>query len=96
MQLAEHFGPPTDEAKIGGRRFVGPPRVHRKLEDVAYVRASRGCPVLNDAIAWLECVTEQFVPTGDHTLVVGRVADGRMVQAEKPLTSEYTGWPYAG
>ncbi|GAA1565249.1 MULTISPECIES: flavin reductase family protein [Streptomyces] len=36
-----------------------------------------GSPLLTDALATLECRTENRVPAGDHTLVVGRVLAAR-------------------
>jgi flavin reductase (DIM6/NTAB) family NADH-FMN oxidoreductase RutF len=32
-----------------------------------------GAPLVKDALATVECRTEQRVPAGDHTLVIGRV-----------------------
>jgi flavin reductase (DIM6/NTAB) family NADH-FMN oxidoreductase RutF len=52
--------------------------------------------VLEAAMAWLECEAEQFVPTGDHTLVIARVMDGRLARDAVPLTLSYTGWNYSG
>lgn len=35
--------------------------------------AATGSPLVNGSLATVECHTEQRVPAGDHTLVVGRV-----------------------
>ena len=37
------------------------------------------CPILPNAVAWLECRVRLTVPVGDHTLVIGRVLDGERV-----------------
>jgi flavin reductase (DIM6/NTAB) family NADH-FMN oxidoreductase RutF len=37
------------------------------------------CPILINAVAWLECRVRLTVPVGDHTLVIGRVLDGERV-----------------
>jgi flavin reductase (DIM6/NTAB) family NADH-FMN oxidoreductase RutF len=93
MALAARFAQPYDDAKIGGR----PARaVHHKLEGIPHTRTARGCPVLDGAMAWLECAVEQFLLVGDHTLVIGRTLDGRLRRDAKPLTSTYTGWVYSG
>ncbi|MGH8929472.1 MAG: flavin reductase family protein [Egibacteraceae bacterium] len=34
-----------------------------------------GFPVLPDALAVIECSTEQRIPGGDHTILIGRVRD---------------------
>lgn len=32
-----------------------------------------GAPLINGAIAWLECETERMIDAGDHTMMLGRV-----------------------
>jgi flavin reductase (DIM6/NTAB) family NADH-FMN oxidoreductase RutF len=93
MALAAHFAQPYEDEKIGGRLARG---VHQKLANIPFTRTDRGCPVLDGAMAWLECEAEQFVPAGDHTLVIGRTLDGRLLRSATPLTSTYTGWVYSG
>ncbi|HYM16115.1 MAG TPA: flavin reductase family protein [Dehalococcoidia bacterium] len=95
MSVAARFAQPYFEEKIRGRGTTLT-RVHHKLEDVAYRLTASGVPVLDDAMAWLECVAEQFVGVGDHTLVIGRVTDGELRHDGEPLTSRYTGWSYSG
>jgi flavin reductase (DIM6/NTAB) family NADH-FMN oxidoreductase RutF len=94
MELARQFAQPYLDTKIIGRR--GAAGVHHKLDGLANSRSIRGCPVLESAIAWVECQSEQFVPVGDHTLVIGRVVEGHVLRDGEALTSVYTGWPYSG
>ncbi|WP_307132206.1 flavin reductase family protein [Streptomyces aurantiacus] len=57
-------------------RFAMKNRISDRLlfVDVPYVRgAVSGAPLLEGALATLECRTEQRVTAGDHTLVIGRV-----------------------
>lgn len=66
-------------------RFAMRGRISDRLlfEDVAYYRgAESGAPILGGALAVLECVTEQRIPAGDHTLVVGRVVTARTPSAD--------------
>jgi flavin reductase (DIM6/NTAB) family NADH-FMN oxidoreductase RutF len=95
MALAAKFAQPYYDAKIRGRD-AHMPRIHHKLDEVAYSDSARGAPILDDAMAWLECRADTFVPVGDHTLVVGSVCDGELRREAEPLTSTYTGWNYAG
>ena len=95
MSLAGKFAQPYFDAKIAGRGGA-PVTVHHKLDGLAHTRTKRGAPVLDDAMAWLECEAEQFLPVGDHTLVVGRVLNGEMRRDAEPLTSTFTGWNYSG
>lgn len=96
MELAKHFAQPYFDAKIIGRARPATVSVHHKLEGLAHFRSAGGCPVLEAAIAWAECQAEQFLPVGDHTLVIGRVNDGRVLRDAEALTSTYTGWTYSG
>jgi 3-hydroxy-9,10-secoandrosta-1,3,5(10)-triene-9,17-dione monooxygenase reductase component len=44
-----------------------------------------GAPVLEDAIAYLDCEYEAQYPGGDHLIVVGRVLDLDMREGARPL-----------
>lgn len=96
MHLAGKFAQPYYGAKVKGRSRTAADEVHHKLEGIAYTTTESGCPVLSAAMAWLECRAQQFVDSGDHTVVIGEVLDGRAVRGADPLTSSYTGWTYSG
>ncbi|MET7450762.1 flavin reductase family protein [Streptomyces sp. NPDC005574] len=71
-------------------RFAMKGRISDRLlfEDIPYVRGEvSGAPLVGGALATLECRTEQRIPAGDHTLVIGRVLTARVPSAEGgPLT----------
>nr|WP_086025530.1 flavin reductase family protein [Streptomyces sp. e14] len=71
-------------------RFAMKGRISDRLlfEDIPYVRGEvSGAPLVGGALATLELRTEQRVPAGDHTLVIGRVLTARLPSAEGgPLT----------
>ena len=96
IELAQHFLQPYDASKIKGRSEAAAAQRHHKLDEVEHWLRPSGCPVLTDALAWLECEAEQFVEAGDHVLVIGRVVDGEVLASGEPLTSLYTGWTYSG
>lgn len=96
MDLARRFAQPYLGSKVTGRSQGVATAVHHKLENIAYAVTRSGCPVLDAAMAWLECEAEHFVPIGDHILVIGQVLDGRVEREAEPLTSAYTGWTYSG
>jgi 3-hydroxy-9,10-secoandrosta-1,3,5(10)-triene-9,17-dione monooxygenase reductase component len=50
-------------AASGGDKFAG----------VAWNPADRGAPVIEGALAWVECALEFIHDAGDHELVLGRV-----------------------
>jgi flavin reductase (DIM6/NTAB) family NADH-FMN oxidoreductase RutF len=57
------------------RRFASS-EVGDKFQGVAYREESTGAPVLDTAIAWLDCRVAQVVPAGDHTVFFGEVLVG--------------------
>ncbi|MFD5075516.1 flavin reductase family protein [Streptomyces sp. NPDC058371] len=66
-------------------RFAMKGRISDRLlfEDIPYVRgAESGALLMGGALATLECRTEQRVPAGDHTLVIGRVLTASVPSAE--------------
>ncbi|WP_406726814.1 flavin reductase family protein [Streptomyces sp. GD-15H] len=71
-------------------RFAMKGRISDRLlfKDIPYVRGEySGAPVVGGALATLECRTEQRVPAGDHTLVIGRVLTADVPSAaDGPLT----------
>jgi len=66
-------------------RFAMKGRISDRLlfEDIPYVRGEvSGAPLVGGALATLECRTEQRVPAGDHTLVIGRVLTAGLPSAD--------------
>jgi flavin reductase (DIM6/NTAB) family NADH-FMN oxidoreductase RutF len=70
-------------------RFAMKGRVSDRLlfEEIPHVRGEvTGAPLVGGALAPLECRTEQRVPAGDHTLVIGRVLTTSLPSADgEPL-----------
>ncbi|MHA5048636.1 flavin reductase family protein [Streptomyces sp. SD15] len=71
-------------------RFAMKGRISDRLlfEDIPYVRGeASGALLVGGSLATLECRTEQRVPAGDHTLVIGRVLTASVPSADGgPLT----------
>jgi flavin reductase (DIM6/NTAB) family NADH-FMN oxidoreductase RutF len=96
MDLAGKFAQPYYGTKVEGRTRTAAEEIHHKLRGIDYTLTGGGCPILDAAMAWLDCRAEEFVPAGDHTLVVAAVTDGKVLREAQPLTSSYTGWNYSG
>jgi len=57
-----------------------------QFDRVAYHRGSTGVPLLDNSLSWLECETTEFMLSGDHTILVGRVVDAHVNDApDDPL-----------
>ena len=46
-----------------------------KFRGVGWAPAASGSPVINDVLAWVDCLIRDVHDAGDHLLVVGRVID---------------------
>ncbi|MDT0507611.1 flavin reductase family protein [Novosphingobium sp. MMS21-SN21R] len=53
------------------KRFAA--RADDKFAELAHGHSPSGLPVLDDAIAWIDCRIERVEDIGDHLLVVGEV-----------------------
>ncbi len=63
-----------------------------KLLGVRWHAGRSGAPILDDAVAHFECELTQSLPVGDHELMVGRVVDGRILDADAvPMSYVETG-----
>ena len=56
-----------------------------KFAGVRWTASPSGCPVLEDALAWVDCEVLHEVDGGDHLLVLGRVLDLAVLSDASPL-----------
>lgn len=57
-------------------RFAGRMPDEERFRDLAHRTEATGAPVLNDAIAFLDCTVHESFAAGDHTIFVGLVQTG--------------------
>ena len=69
QQLQKHF---TKRFEPGEDRFAG----------VETQEAGNGCPLLTDALAYLECTVRDRMECGDHWVVYAVAEDGRVLESE--------------
>jgi flavin reductase (DIM6/NTAB) family NADH-FMN oxidoreductase RutF len=76
LDLARHFGTQSGYSidKLAGQEWA---------------RSGHGFPVLQRAIAWLDCAVIDQRPAGDHVLVIARV-DGGTLQRPEVLPLRYS------
>jgi flavorubredoxin/flavin reductase (DIM6/NTAB) family NADH-FMN oxidoreductase RutF len=53
-----------------------------RFAGVAMIDAENGCPILNDALAYVECRVHNRMECGDHWLVYAVVEKGKLLQSE--------------
>jgi 3-hydroxy-9,10-secoandrosta-1,3,5(10)-triene-9,17-dione monooxygenase reductase component len=56
-----------------------------KFAGVRWTSSPSGCPLLEDALAWVDCEVVREVDGGDHLLVVARVLDLAVLADAPPL-----------
>jgi len=79
-----------DQLDLAAR--FGDPACEDRLAEAEWTTARLDLPMLRHALAWFACEVLHECPAGDHRLVVGKVIDGKLVDAEaKPLTYRDTG-----
>lgn len=64
-----------ESAERLARRF-GMDEMTDKFEGVAYRVGTTGAPLLENALAWMECRLHAEHPGGDHTIFIGEVVGG--------------------
>jgi flavin reductase (DIM6/NTAB) family NADH-FMN oxidoreductase RutF len=65
------------------------------LAGLAFRSSAAHCPLLTDALGWLECRLAAEPPTpGDHCLMLGEVTGAGIRRAGVPLTLWSTPWSY--
>jgi len=77
LELAAHYGQPACAGK---------------LDSTEWTAGRTGAPLLRKSLAWFECHLVGEHPAGDHVLALGRVIDGRLLDADaEPMTYSETG-----
>jgi flavin reductase (DIM6/NTAB) family NADH-FMN oxidoreductase RutF len=76
----------NDQLKLG-KMFAGMyPEIEDRFAEINVQTAVTGCPILSDAMGWVDCTIAQQIPAGDHTIFVGKVeAAGNYVSDGEPL-----------
>lgn len=67
-----------------------------KLNGVEYTLGANGCPILQDAVAWVACNVLHTTAAGDSTLIVAEVVDVGMQAEGAALTMVEAGFKHAG
>ena len=82
--IAEHFVKPAT--------VVG-----EKLSTVRHRPGKTGAPILEEALAYVECEVREIAnEQGDHAIVIGEVVEAGVQKDEPALTLMDTGWHYGG
>ncbi len=76
LTVAAHFGDSTIREKMAG---------------YSWHPAQSGVPVLNEALAYFDCIVSHSTPAGDHEIVIVQVLDADVLNAGVPMHYSDTG-----
>jgi flavin reductase (DIM6/NTAB) family NADH-FMN oxidoreductase RutF len=79
VMASEHFAVHilSDAQQPLAERFARPVPGAEKYGDLPFIRGVSGAPILSDTLASLDCVLEETVEIGSHTVMFGRVVHAR-------------------
>ena len=78
-------------------RFAGrAPLVDPQFDGVPYHREATGVPLLDGALAWLDCRVVSAFDAGDHTIFVGQVEAAGSSTVGEPLVFFRSAFPRLG
>jgi flavin reductase (DIM6/NTAB) family NADH-FMN oxidoreductase RutF len=76
----------TDDQEDVSRTFAATAEPEEgSLRGVAYRMGDHGSPVLDDVLAYLECEVVDRCEGGDHTIYIGSVVGGDLIEEGAPL-----------
>ena len=99
IQRSRHFAVNVYES--GQRELAGALgktafKVPDKLQGLAYDLSEHGCPLLHDALGWVECHVTASVPAGDSTVLIAEVINVGLRREGEALTMKAAGFRHAG
>jgi len=72
------------------------PRLQGSLEDDSWFHEKTGCPLLRNALAYLECAVRETHTPGNHTLYIGELIDAANGRMGDPLMTPEIEGTYTG
>jgi flavin reductase (DIM6/NTAB) family NADH-FMN oxidoreductase RutF len=85
-----------DDKKILEQFFKPTPSSGNRFGDLEFSLKKTGTPLLNKAIAFLECEVRHIFDMGDHAIVVGEVVEAEVIREGPTLVMSDTPWHYGG
>jgi len=56
-----------------------------KWDNIKHHSGNNNCPIIEDVLAYTECDIEQIYDGGDHSIIIGRVTDLKILSDGRPL-----------
>ncbi len=88
--------PAADQLDFARSFIKRRPHEGNRLGGHEFYTKTTGCPIFNDALAFVECKVVATVDHGDHLIVVAEVVDAGVHRDGEPLVLRGTKMHYAG
>jgi flavin reductase (DIM6/NTAB) family NADH-FMN oxidoreductase RutF len=85
-----------DQKEFAANFFRSSKSDSETINKQTYTLSQLGNPILDDAIAVVECLVKTIVEEGNHHLVVGEVVNAIVRDSSSVLALRDTGWLYGG
>lgn len=84
------------DKKIFEQFFKPTPSDGNRFGDLTFHLKKTGTPILDAAVAYLECEVDAVHESGDHAIVIGAVVNAHILKSDEPLVMGDTPWHYGG
>lgn len=85
------------QQKIAETFFQPQSRVENRFGEYEfYLGELTGCPVLKEALGYVECQVKGSLEEGDHSIFLGEVIGAHLHREGEPLWLKDTSWQYGG
>ena len=84
------------DRKILEQFFKATPSNGNRFGELTFQLKKTNTPILDRAVAYLECEVKEIVNAGDHSVVIGEVVEAEVVKEEPALVMGDTPWHYGG
>ena len=85
-----------EDKKILEQFFKPTPSTGNRFGDLGFTLKTTKTPVLDRAVAYLECEVKHVAEVGDHSVVVGEILEAEILNPAPPLVMGDTPWHYGG
>ena len=72
------------------------PSPEEKFKGIRWESKTTGAPLINEALAYMDCTLINSVDAGDHTIFIGKIVDADILREGIPMTSLDLGKVYIG
>ncbi len=85
-----------EDKKILEQFFKPTPASGNRFGELGFSEKKTGAPVLDAAVAYLDCEVKNILEDGDHAVVIGEIVEAEVLKDQATLVMSDTPWHYGG